>query len=80
MKRPAAKAAAAKAPAAGGPVGPPPRRPSAFPAEAVEAYEEAYNTAWKKAETEHLEHKKVLARAQVAGQKARKRKMEEMGL
>ena len=79
LKRPAAaKAAAAKAPAAAGPAGPPPRR--AFPAEAVAAYEEAYNAAWKKAEADHLEHKKVLARAQVAGQKARKRKMEELGI
>ena len=73
----AAKAAAAKAPAA---AGPPPRRPAAFPAEAVAAYEEAYNAAWKKAEADHLEHKKVLARAQVAGQKARKRKMVELGI
>ena len=73
----AAKAAAAKAPAA---AGPPPRRPAAFPAEAVAAYEEAYNAAWKKAEADNLEHKKVLARAQVAGQKARKRKMEELGI
>ena len=77
LKRPAAaKAAAAKAPAAAGP----PRRPAAFPAEAVAAYEEAYNAAWKKAEADHLEHKKVLARAQVAGQKARKRKMEELSI
>lgn len=81
LKRPAAaKAAAAKAPAAAGPAGPPPRRPAAFPAEAVAAYEEAYNAAWKKAEADHLEHKKVLARAQVAGQKARKRKMDELGI
>ena len=79
LKRPAAaKAAAAKAPAAAGPAGPPPRR--AFPAEAVAAYEEACNAAWVKAEADHLAHKKVLARAQVAGQKARKRKMEELSI
>ena len=49
------------------------------PLEAQAAYRAAYDAAYQSAESAGLTHQLCLTRAQVAGQKARKRKLQEIG-
>ena len=75
MKRPAAAAKGAPASASM-----PTPRPAMLgvPLEAQAAYRAAYDAAYKSAESAGLTHQLCLTRAQVAGQKARKRKLQEI--